>query len=240
MKTKLLYLENPYLKTMDAAILEVLPDDPGVFRLILDQTVFYPLGGGQPTDQGFLTFADSTKAEVNKVLLKDGEVNHYVKINAEPQVGQKVHGMIEWDRRLKNMKVHTAAHIIDFALHLLGYSPTILHPFKGDHGKKPFIVYTGSIGKDIKQEVQKKVDELIQKNLKFSWSFESLDDLTNEAIYLQPGLPKNKPLRALRLEGIGAVADGGTILATTQEVGKVEVVSIEENGTETIFHYKCS
>lgn len=238
MKTKPLYLDDPYLKSMEATILEVLPEKEGVYRLILEQTVFYPMGGGQPTDQGFLTFSDGTKAEVYQVLLKEGEINHYVKTLSAPKVGEKIHGEIEWERRFKNMRVHTAGHVVDFAIHLLGYSPTPLYPTKGDHGKKPFVIYTGLLKKDIKEELQKKVDELTSQDFKFSWSFEPLEVLEKEAIYLQPGLPKSKPLRCLRLEGVGAVADGGTILSSMKEVGKVTILSVECNEAETTVRYQ--
>ena len=64
MKTKPLYLEDPYLKEVEATILDVIPDRAGVWRVILDQTVFYPMGGGQPTDQGLFVFSDGAKGEV--------------------------------------------------------------------------------------------------------------------------------------------------------------------------------
>jgi Ser-tRNA(Ala) deacylase AlaX len=95
------------------------------------------------------------------------------------------------------------------------------------------------LNKDIKNELQKKVDELTSQDLKFSWSFEPLEALEKEAIYyLQPGLPKNKPLRALRLDGIGAVADGGTIVSSTQEVGKILILSIDTSEAETTIRYQ--
>lgn len=237
MKTKPIYLENPYLKEIEATILESILEKEGTWRLILDQTIFYPMGGGQPTDQGNFTFSDGSIAEVYQVLLKDGEINHYVRSASKPISGDKIKGMIDWERRYKNMRVHSAGHVIDFAIYLLDYTPHMLHPLKGDHGKKPFIQYSGSVGKDIKKEVQEKVNELIDKNLKFTWGFESLEDLEKEAIYLQPGLPKNKPLRALRLEGVGTVADGGTIVASTKEVGQIIISSIEDNGSETTVRY---
>lgn len=240
MKTKPVYLDDPYIKEIEATILEVLPEKEGVWKVILDRTIFYPMGGGQPTDQGTLVFADGTKAEVYQVMLKEGEIHHFIKMASAPAVGSKVKGAIDWERRFKNMRVHSAAHIIDFALFLLGYSPSILHPMKGDHGKKAFILYSGSVGKEFKQELQAKTDELIAKNLKFSWSFEQLEAIEKEALYLQPGLPKNKPLRALRLEGVGAVADGGTIIAQTKEVGKVLITSIDDDGKETRIHYQVA
>lgn len=240
MKTKPIYLQDPYLKEMQASILQVIPEKEGVYRIILDQTIFYPMGGGQPTDQGVFIFADGSKGDVYQVLLKEGEINHYVKKSSPPQQSEKIKGIINWERRYKNMQVHSAGHIIDFAMFLLGYSPSILHPLKGDHGKKPYVLYSGSIGKDIKQELQKKIDELIANDLKFSWGFEPLEVIEKEAIYLQPGLPQNKPLRALKLEGIGTVADGGTIVGRTGEVANILIVSIEDTGKETTIHYEIS
>jgi Ser-tRNA(Ala) deacylase AlaX len=118
-------------------------------------------------------------------------------------------------------------------MYLLGYSPKTLSPIKADHGKKPFIVYQGLLDKDIKQELEDKAQELVEKNLKFSWNFQPLESLQKEALYLQPNLPTNKPLRTFRLEGVGAVADGGTQLHTTKEAGRIviEDIVIEEGNT---------
>lgn len=236
----MLYLDDPYLTEMDAEILDVLPDEEGFFRLILDRTVFYPMGGGQPTDQGLFTFEDGAQGEVNKVLLKEGKVNHYVKLDRAPAIGSRLKGKIDWDRRFKNMQAHSGGHIVDFAVFLLGYTPLRLQPKKGDHGKKPFIVYDGVLDDSVKPNLQAKVDEIIEKNLRFSWEFLPLEALQKEAIYLQPGLPANKPLRVLRLEGVGAVADGGTIVREAQEVGHVTVLSIANNGQETKITYRTS
>lgn len=198
------------------------------------------MGGGQPTDQGKIAFANGNVADVYQVLLKDGEINHYVKMQTAPIVGQKISGTIDWDRRYKHMKIHSGGHIVDFSMYLLGYSPGLLRPLKGDHGKKPFVLYAGVLDKEIKEELQKKVDELTVSPYKFSWSFQPVEILEKEALYLQPGLPKNKPLRALKLEGVGTVADGGTIVASTQEVGKVTIVSVESSGTETTIKYQVA
>ncbi len=236
MKTNPIYLLKPYEKSMTAKVVEVFKD-ANETRLILDQTVFYPMGGGQPTDQGNLKLGNGNQVEVYQVMIKDGEIWHYIKSSDEIKVGDSVEGDLNWDRRYKNMKLHSGGHIIDFAMYILGYSPDKLKPQKGDHGKKPFIVYEGTVDKDISEELQNKVNELIEKNIKFSWEFESLEELTKEAIYLQPNLPTNKPMRVLRLEGVGAVADGGTIVENTSEVGKVLISNIEIlNGTTTI-HY---
>ncbi len=226
MKTKPIYLENPYAKNMETKILDIFKDSPGRYRIILDQTVFYPMGGGQPTDQGKLT-TKNWQGKVFQVLLKDDEIQHYVNSESIPKKGVKIKGEIDWNRRYRNMRIHSAGHIIDFAMFLLNYSPKTLQPLKGDHGKKAYIIYKGTLNKNIKQELQEKSNELIKKNLKFSWKITSLEELKKDAIYIQPNLPSNKPLRKITLETIGAVADGGTLVKETSEVREIEIFSVE-------------
>jgi Ser-tRNA(Ala) deacylase AlaX len=86
----------------------------------------------------------------------------------------------------------------------------LLQPFKGDHGKKPVIFYQGTIDEDFRQDLEKKSNDLVGQDIPFSFRFASYEELEKEAIYLQPDLPKNKPLRLLTLTGVGSVADGGT------------------------------
>jgi Ser-tRNA(Ala) deacylase AlaX len=221
---------------MDAEVLEVKEVSPNTYALVLDQTVFYPIGGGQATDQGRIK-SDKWEGKVIEVVIKDGEVRHFVKSQTLPQVGDKVSGEIDWDRRYKLMKIHSGGHVVDFAMHILGYSPKPLIPFKGDHGKKAFIQYMGTLDKDIRKELEDKANELIQKDLSISWEFVSLEDLQKDAIYIQPGLPTNKPLRKITLEGVGSVADGGTQVKKTGEVGKIEVSSIEVEADSTKVSY---
>lgn len=76
------------------------------------------------------------------------------------------------------------------------------------------------------------------KNLAITSGFTDLPTLQKEAIYLQPGLPTNKPLRKITLEGIGSVADGGTQVKTTDEVGKINILSVETVNGETIVKYQ--
>lgn len=176
MKTHPMYLENSYVQEMDAKVLDVQPEDEKRWRLLLDTTVFYPMGGGQPTDQGELT-SNNWKGSVYQVMMKDGEIWHYVQADQAAATGTTVHGSINWDRRYKNMRVHSAGHVVDFAMYLLGYSPKELHPTKGDHGKKPFIMYTGTLGKDITKELEDKANELVTKNIALTTEFVPLAEL---------------------------------------------------------------
>ena len=236
MKTVLLYLEDSYLQTVDASILESQPEGDKRFRVMLDKTVFYPMGGGQPTDQGELA-SDNWQAKVYMVMMKDGEIWHYIESPTVLPVGTQIHGQIDWNRRFKNMRMHSAGHVVDFSMFLLGYSPNTLKPLKGDHGKKPYIVYKGTAEKDIKQELENKSNELVAQNLAFSCEFVPLEQLTKDAIYLQPGLPTNKPLRKLTLETVGSVADGGTQVKNTKEVGRINILSVTVQDGNTIVVY---
>jgi Ser-tRNA(Ala) deacylase AlaX len=239
--TDLLYLENAYLKDMEAAILEVAKENDGQQRwlLVLDKTIFYPRGGGQATDQGFLS-TDTWKGKVCQVLLKDGKPLHYMEGDQPPSVGTRVKGALDWNRRYLNMRLHSAGHIVDFALYLLGYSPSPLAPFKGEHEKKPVIHYQGTVEKDFREELEKKANELVAQDLLFSCHFASHEEVERKALYLQPGLPKNKPLRLLTLEGVGSVADGGTQVRKLSEVGPISILPIEKKDGITLVHYRIS
>lgn len=230
MKTELIYLTDPYLKTLEATVIDVNEDTNSTYKVILDKTIIYPMGGGQATDQGNITnLENSKKYFISQSLIVEGEATLFIKSeDFDLKIGDKVVLELDWDRRFKNMKLHTAGHIIDFAIFKLGFSPKNLTPLKGDHNKDPHILYKGFAPENLLELLQAEVNKMILENLAFSWKFENLEELTKEAIYLQPGLPANKPLRMLTLQEVGSVADGGTILKSTAEVEKIVITKIEE------------
>lgn len=232
-----LYLQDAYLKEMEATIIEVSKESDSRWLIVLDRTIFYPRGGGQSTDQGLL-FTESWKGKVCQALQKEDKIIHQVESAEPPPVGTLVKGVLDWERRYLHMRLHSAGHVVDFALYLLGYSPSPLMPFKGDHGKKPVIYYQGIIDKDFREDLEKKANDLVAQNLTFSFRFAPLEELERETIYLQPGLPKNKPLRLLTLQGVGSVADGGTQVHSTAEVGKISILPIEKQEGTTLVHYR--
>lgn len=225
--TQHLFLENSYLKEMDATLVETGEG------LVLDQTVFYPRGGGQSTDQGFL-IAEGWKGKVSQVLIKEGKTVHFVE-GTPPPVGTRIKGILDWERRYLHMRLHSAGHVVDFALHLLGLP---FMPLRGDHGKKPVITYQGTVERDFREELEKKSNELVAQNLAFTTRFASFEEIEKVTLYLQPGLPKDKPLRLLTLEGVGSVADGGTQVARTSEVGKITILPLEKAEGTTLVHYR--
>lgn len=135
MTTTPVYMTDPYVKVLNAKIIKVIEENGGQYKIILDQTIFYPMGGGQATDQGRIILEDDSQIEVFQVMLMDGEIYHFVKSSFQPNENTNVKLELNWDIRLKNMQLHTAGHIIDFAMYRLGYSPSKLIPLKGDHNK---------------------------------------------------------------------------------------------------------
>lgn len=238
MKTKSLFMKDAYLTEMEADILNVQAEGPQQWRVILSETVFYPRGGGQSTDQGVLK-NEQWQGEVYQVLMKEDEIVHYVK-GEEPPLQAKIKGQIKWERRYQHMRSHSAGHVIDFALYQLGYSPNRLEPLKADHGKKPYIVYQGILEEDFREKLEQQANALVQQNLSFSTCMISYEELEKKTLYLQPGLPLHKPLRMLTLESVGSVADGGTQVRQTSEVGQITITKIEQKEGQTIIHYQIS
>ncbi|GAG57967.1 unnamed protein product [marine sediment metagenome] len=106
--THLLYtdtIEGNYVKEFDAVVVKNKKD-----YVCLDQTAFYPVGGGQPSDRGILQWRDN-KSEVQEVVKKGDTIKHIL-IGEKPSVGTMVHGSLVWDIRYQHMKMHTAQHII--------------------------------------------------------------------------------------------------------------------------------
>lgn len=234
-----LYLHDAYLKEAQGTILEVIKENDKRWQIVLDQTIFYPRGGGQSTDQGII-FTDHWKGKVTQALLKEDKIIHYIESDEPPPAGTMINQALDWDRRYLHMRLHSAGHVVDFALYLMGFSPKTLMPIKGDHGKKAYICYQGVVDTDFREELEKKANELVLTNLLFSFQFVTHEELERETIYLQSGLPKNKPLRLLTLSGVGSVADGGTQVNQTAEIGKISILPIETKDGMTLIHYRLA
>jgi phenylalanyl-tRNA synthetase alpha chain len=242
MKTETIYLLKPYEKTATAVVLESHKENDSV-RVLLNKTIFYPMGGGQPTDQGKITKADGSTLEVFQVQVKDGEIWHYIK-GGTCVAGEELKLEIDWERRYKNMKIHSAGHITDAALVKLGYVPNRLSPLKADHGKKPFIVYK-ILDDSLKQfdleelakVIEREANFMIEQELRISWDFTTLDELKKTAVYLQPNLPENKPLRRLTIDTVGSFADGGTIVENAKEIEKIHITELRITNDELQIYY---
>ncbi|XP_008805752.1 alanine--tRNA ligase 1 [Phoenix dactylifera] len=163
--TKLAYFDDMRTLESTAIFLSCLQEEDARRAVILDATIFYPQGGGQPADTGFITNRSSDfKFMVEDVRLKDGLVFHYgffkdVQEGWESKLkeGQEVNLYVDAERRDLNSRLHSAGHLLDICMRKLGLSH--LEPGKGYHFPDgPFVEYKGIIPKDQLQTKQRELE----------------------------------------------------------------------------------
>jgi Ser-tRNA(Ala) deacylase AlaX len=228
--TYLKYMEHSHLFEDTAQVIE-LTEWEGKPALILDQTIFYPQGGGQPYDQGIIKTTDNSASfKVEEVRFKDGIVYHIGAVesgNFTPNMNVEL--SIDKDRRRYNSRNHTGAHIIDTAMRILGYE---LPPHRGYHFPVgSYVEYVGTLEEQERNELlpklQTKVDELIKQNLPVEIKMVTLDELKAMASFVPDFIPKDKPTRAMIITNYPAIPCGGTHAQNTGEVAHVIVEKIK-------------
>ncbi len=225
--TELLFQTDSYLKTFEASVLEV---DGQENAIVLDRTAFYPGGGGQTNDIGNILVADTSLA-VTRVKIQGGKIWHWLD-GRLPKIGTKIQGEIEWDRRFKLMRTHTALHVLcgvvwrDYGAQVTGGN---MEPLKG---RMDFEFE--SLQKELVKEIEKKINFEIQQGLNVKIKILPRDeafkipDLIRTKINL---LPEHiKEVRTVEIVGLDLQADGGTHVANTKEIGYVQVVDYKSKG----------
>lgn len=215
MLTKQIYYQDPYKQELESKVVSC--DQKGnLFNVVLDQTIFYPEGGGQPSDKGLLG-----EVMVDSVRMVDGEIIHQVNGLLEKNIS--LIGKIDWNWRYKYMKIHTAGHLLhDVVMSLF----SDLTPIRGSHGKKPFIEYQGNLDPNKKEEIVAKINEVVQKDLPVVTREVNYEELTKQAKFVPPNLPKNKPLRMIKIGDFDAMPDGGVHVKSTKEIGLIWIANI--------------
>ncbi len=222
---KQLYHIDSYLKEFEATIENIISEG-----VVLDQTAFYPGGGGQPCDFGILT-SNGIDYKVDKVQYSEGTIIH--KVSSEGlNIGDKIFAKIDWDRRYKLMRTHTALHILcgvvwrDFGALVTGGN---MEPLKA---RMDFELE--SMSTDFAEIVEKKVNEEVLNDHKIEINMLPRDealkipDLIRTKIDL---LPKQiSELRIVDITSLDLQADGGTHVISTKEVGHISVVGHESKG----------
>lgn len=234
--TKPIYYNDMYLTTLEAKIIDLKKID-NLQYLVLDQTIFFPEGGGQPSDIGTI----STTTPVSHVIFKNNQVLHFIGTHCNAflpiKIGNKVTLKIDWNNRYKYMKIHSAGHLLHEVL--MTMIPT-LKPIKGSHSDKAYLTYSGNISLSLKSEIENQVNQKIQKDLPILCKYATYDELTKECREIPANLPKNKPLRMLKIGSYPAMPDGGIQVKSTKEIGRVEIISIENSNNESTIYYKVT
>ncbi len=227
--TKLLFQTDSYLKEFDAIILRA---DAESRALVLDQTAFYPGGGGQPCDFGLLR-VDGAEYQVTKVKKKGADALHLIGGDADlPEVGATVHGVIDWERRYQLMRAHTAMHILcgvvfrDYGALVTGGNMDLLK------GRMDFEFET------MRKELVEKIEEAINIEAQKGYDVK-VAVLPREEAFQIPDLIRTKinllpeginEIRTIEIVGLDLQADGGTHVRNTSEVGKLRVTNYKSKG----------
>ncbi len=232
--TKLLYYEDPYLQKFKAKVLDVVEER----YVILDQTCFYPEGGGQPFDTGTLTW-ESGKANVVEVQKIGNVVVHRIEGETPPK-NVEVVGTLDWERRLNLMKNHTATHILlGAARRVLGDHVWQSGAMKGvERSRLDISHYLRLTDKQV-YEIEQLANETVMKNLqvKTFWLPREVAEAKYGFRIYQGGVVPGKDIRIVETGDWDVEACAGTHCKTTGEVGPIKIVRTEriQDGVERLF-----
>ena len=222
---EILCYEDSYLRECKSKVTDV--NDHGV---ILDQTVFYPGGGGQPSDHGKLIW------EKNEYLVKglkriDGQLVHLID-GDKPEINSEVLSIIDWNKRYKLMRTHTALHILCGVI-WRDYSASVTGgDMKPLSGRMDFELDEMSV--DFSKEVEEKINAEVSKKrdikvyqLPREEAFQIPDLIRTKINLLPEGI---KFVRIVDINGLDLQADGGTHVNNTSEVGYIKMTGHESKG----------
>jgi misacylated tRNA(Ala) deacylase len=216
---ELLFREDPYLKGCEATVVAVHEN-----AVELDRTVFYPLGGGQAGDTGSL--GDWRVIDTRKGASPDS-VLHLLEPGNVPAVGTKLSIQVDWDRRHRLMRLHTA-------LHLLG--AVVKAPVTGGRiaDDKAHLDFDIEMEKLVKDQIEARVNELVRTNTQTrpAWITDAELDARPDLVRTMSVAPPRGEgrVRLLEIPGIDLQACGGTHVANTGEIGALRVVRIRSEG----------
>jgi misacylated tRNA(Ala) deacylase len=227
--TRPLFRDDAYLKSCEATVLEV--NERG--GIVLDQTVFYATGGGQPGDTGKLILADGTQIAIATTVYGEDKTT-IVHVPAEgqalPEAGTPVTAELDWDRRHRLMRMHTALHLLSVALPFPVTGGQIGDP----EGRLDFDMGDATLDKEA---VAARINELASGGHTVTTEW-----ITDAELDANPGLVKTmsvQPPRGsgkVRLVRIGGNVDlqpcGGTHVASTSEIGRLELGKSEKKGKQ--------
>jgi len=216
--TQLLFRNDPYLKACEATVVAVHGD-----AIELDRTVFYPMGGGQAGDSGKIgdwRVLDTRKGENDSVL-------HMLEPGAAPKVGDKVALQLDWERRHRLMRLHTALHLLCAAVK----APVTGGRIQADKAHLDFDIEMERL---VKEAIEARLAECVQQAVetKILWVSDAELDARPELVKTMSVAPPRGEgrVRLLEIPGVDLQACGGTHVARTGEIGALRVAKIRSEG----------
>jgi len=226
-QTRLLYYEDAYLKEFEAKVLAVKKLN-GQYGLVLDQTAFYPSGGGQPADTGTIK-GESGETKVTEVHMDKGVVIHIAsEIVGKISEGEQIIGFIDWTRRYQLMRNHTLAHLMAEAVRrVTGLTMAIVGSGLDVDKVRLDLAHEGSLG-PLLPEIEKVANEMIKENRPVEIKMmpraeaEEFVERFHESLKILP--PQVQNVRIVEVKDWHACACGGTHVKNTGEIGEAQVL----------------
>lgn len=226
--TDRVYSTRSYERATDATVVDVDRDDR---RVLLDRTVLYPGGGGQPHDAGSLWVGDDA-LEVVRVTEDDRGVWHWLAPGSLPATGTPARAVVDWDRRYRLMRTHTAMHALCGVVWERFRSPVTGGNMEPGEGRLDFELpdWDPDAREPLEAELNRQVAADREVEIGFLPREEADADpsLIRTKVSLLP--PELRTVRVVDIVGLDRQADGGTHVARTREVGPVRIVKVESKG----------
>lgn len=217
---------DSYLRSAEGTVTEWVEDG-----LVLDRSVFYARGGGQPGDIGVIRF-DGGEVVISDTIRRSGKIIHVVSGDSKPEPGTPVEGVIDWDRRYRIMRTHTALHALSGVV-FRNFGAKVTGGNMED-GSARMDFELESMSQEFGQQVERQLNEELIKGYPTE-----IQMLAREIALEDPDLIRTKvnlipewveQIRVIDIVGLDRQADGGTHVRSTVEVGLVSVVKTESKG----------
>jgi misacylated tRNA(Ala) deacylase len=236
--TELLYLNDHYAKEFDATVSKVVNSK----SLILDQTLIYARGGGQPSDHAWIILqsgSEKLKFETKESQkTPDGVIHEFteeIPVGLQNDlVGARVHGMLDWELRYKHMRHHTALHILSGVVYHKYRAKITGGQIYSDRARLDLSL--DDLSKERKIEIETDMNKAVSGNLPVrTYWIDSEEALKKSELYRLNAdlLPKGQQkLRIVDIVGFDAQLDGGTHVAQTGEIGTIKISKSENKGKD--------
>lgn len=234
--TELIYLQQMNLLECDAEVVEISAREVST-GVVLDRTVFYPQGGGQPFDTGVITSSDAEFA-VDQVRWEEGRVVHLGRFTkATFGVGAAVHCQVSEQRRALHSRLHSAGHVVDMAVDRIGLGWV---PGKGYHFPDgPYVEYAGALGDDkdaIRTAIEDAANVIVKEGLKTETRFMNRDEVAVVCRFVPDYVPTDKPSRVVMYGSFG-VPCGGTHVSELADIGPIIIRKLKASGSTVRVSY---
>ena len=222
------YWRDSYLSSHSSQVIKAVPDEKKFWYVVLDETIFHPKGGGQPSDKGFLQGANF-RLEVRKAMFSGAVVVHWGKLLDGSLEPGPVRVEVDWDWRYLLMRRHSAAHLLDHSLaQVIGRDVETLDSWLGD---PCYVAYKGDPpSQDQLAQIEKVENETIMRGGIIE-AREVAAGAVHQSFSDSPNfdrLPSLKQLRLVTIEGCRPIACGGTHLRDISEVRGIKVKGLEK------------